>query len=146
MTVPLLGLVSIAAMAAPEAASAVYARTSSVRFTTPNAGARTTSKVTFTVEVANFEIDAQDVGEAKEGHTGHLHFCMDNGKCDYAKYSGANDKLAELLGTAGKYSPAVAPTITYANLPNGRHTLVAVLVNNDYSPAGPSASVTFTVA
>jgi hypothetical protein len=72
---------------------------------------------TFTVELRNFEIDAKDVGEIKSAHMGHLRFSMDNGKYDYPRYSGANGKLAVMLGTAGKYSPAVSPTITYSNLP-----------------------------
>ena len=38
------------------------------------------------------------------------------------------------------------PTITYSNLPKGKHTLVVILANNDHSPLGPNASVTFTVS
>ena len=120
--------------------------TSSVGFVTPEEGATTKPEVTFTVELRNFEIDANDVGDMKETHKGHLHFSMDNGQYDYPEYSGANGKLAMMLGTAGRYSPAVAPTITYANLPRGTHTLVVMLANNDCAPAGPKASVTFTVA
>lgn len=116
-----------------------------VEFVTPKAGATTGPKVTFAVELRDFDVDATDVGEMKEAQTGHLHFSMDNGVFDYPKYSGANGELAEMLGTAGKYSPAVAPTITYANLPKGEHTLVVMLAWNDHSPAGPRASVTFTV-
>jgi hypothetical protein len=101
----------------------------------PNPGATTKSKVTFTVELKNLEIEANDVGEMKEADKGHLHFSTDKGRYDYPKYS----------GTAGKYSPAVSPTITYADLPKGKHTLVAMLANNDSSPAGPKASITFTV-
>jgi hypothetical protein len=83
--------------------------TSGVEFVTPMPGVETTSKVTFTVELRNFELDAKDVG--------------------------VNGKLAEVLGTAGKYSPAVMPTITYSNLPKGEHTLVVMLANNDESLA-----------
>jgi hypothetical protein len=145
VTTLLLSLVLIAARSIPAVVSAAYSRTSSVMFVTPREGARTKSRVTFTVELRNFEIDAKDVGEMKSAHMGHLHFSMDNGKYDYPKYSGANGKLAVMLGTAGKYSPAAAPTITYANLPKGEHTLVVMLANNDHSLAGPQASVTFTV-
>jgi hypothetical protein len=119
--------------------------TSGVEFVTPMPGVETTSKVTFTVELRNFELDAKDVGEMKAPQMGHLHFSMDKGKYDHPKYSGVNGKLAEVLGTAGKYSPAVMPTITYSNLPKGEHTLVVMLANNDESLAGPQASVTFTV-
>jgi hypothetical protein len=112
---------------------------------TPKTGATTESKITFTVELRDFTIDAKDVGEVVKPQMGHLHFSMDNGTYDHPRYSGANGQLALMLGTAGKYSPAVEPTITYANLPKGKHTLVVMLVNNDHSQAGPQASVTFTV-
>jgi hypothetical protein len=119
--------------------------TSSVEFVKPEAGATTRSEVTFSVELRNFEIDAKDVGEMRDARIGHLHFSMDDGRYDYPAYSGVNGKLAAMLGTAGEYSPAVAPTITYANLPKGEHRLDVILANNDQSPAGPRASVTFTV-
>jgi len=140
----LLGLVVVAAMAVPAVASAGYV-TSSVKFVTPKQGASTKSKVTFTVKLRNFKLDAKDVGKMKKPNMGHLHFSMDKGKYDHPKYSGANGKLAVMLGTAGKYSPAVTPTITYANLPKGKHTLVVMLANNDHSLAGPKASISFTV-
>jgi hypothetical protein len=144
MTKLLFGLALVAAMAIPAAASAGYV-TSDVKFVTPKRGATTKSKVTFTVKLRNFKLDANDVGKMKKPNMGHLHFSMDKGKYDHPKYSGANGRLALMLGTAGKYSPAVTPTITYANLPKGKHTLVVMLANNDHSPAGPKASITFTV-
>ncbi len=49
------------------------------------------------------------------------------------------------LGIAGKYSPSVTPTITYRSLPKGKHTLVAILANNDHSAVGPKATISFTV-
>ena len=90
-------------------------------------------------------LDPKDVGKQKKPNTGHLHFQMDGGKFDYPRYSGANGKLAVTLGIAGKYSPAVLPTITYRHLPPGKHRLVVFLANNDHSPVGASASVRFTV-
>lgn len=144
MTKLLLGLTLLAAMAIPAVASGGYAN-SSVKFVTPKAGATTKSKVTFAVKLRNFKLDARDVGKMKRANMGHLHFSMDRGKYDHPKYSGANGKLAVMLGTAGKYSPAVTPGITYTNLPKGKHTLVVMLANNDHSLAGPKASVTFTV-
>lgn len=117
----------------------------SVKFTTPKANAVTGSKVTFTVKLTNFRIDAKNVGKANRAGRGHLHFAMDNGKYDYAKYSGANGKLAAQLGIAGKYSPAVLPTITYRNLPQGKHTLTLFLVNNDHSNNSAKATLRFTV-
>ena len=131
--------------AALVASSALAAGRPAVRFTTPKAGATTGSNVTFTVKLTNFKLDAKDVGKQKKANTGHLHFQMDGGKFDYPKYSGPNGKLAVKLGIAGKYSPSVAPTITYRHLPPGKHTLVVFLANNDHSPVGKQASVTFTV-
>jgi hypothetical protein len=117
----------------------------SIAFVTPKAGAVTGSSVTFTVKVTNFKLDAEAVGKQKKANTGHLHFQMDHGKFDFPKYSGANGKLAVKLGIAGKYSPSVAPSIKYSHLPAGKHTLVVFLANNDHSPVGPKASVSFTV-
>jgi hypothetical protein len=101
--------------------------------------------VTATVDLTNFQIDAADVGKGNIAGKGHLHFSLDGGKYDHAKYSGANGKLAEQLGTDGQYSPSTTPTITYKGLPPGEHTLKVDLVNNDHSPIGASDSVTFTV-
>jgi len=66
---------------------------------------------------------------------------MDGGKYDTAQYAGANGKLAVRLGIAGRYSPAVTPTITYTRLPPGKYVLVASLANNDLSDTGVHARV-----
>lgn len=126
-------------------AAALAAGAPSVAFVTPKAGAVTGSTVTFTVKLTNFKLDANAVGKQKKANTGHLHFQMDHGKFDYPKYSGANGKLAVTLGIAGKYSPSVTPSIKYSHLPAGKHTLVVFLANNDHSPVGPKATVSFTV-
>ncbi len=118
---------SVAALAAATlvAGSAVAlgssSAASSVRFVTPKAGAVTKSKATFTVKISNFKINAAAVGKSPKAGQGHLHFQMDKGKFDFPKYSGANGQLAVKLGVAGTYSPAVKPTITYRNLPKGKH-------------------------
>jgi hypothetical protein len=83
----------------------------SVSFVTPKAMATTGSTVTFKVRLANFALDAKDVGKTKKAGLGHLHFAMDRGKFDYPRYSGPNGTLAKQLGIAGAYSPAVTPTI-----------------------------------
>jgi hypothetical protein len=70
---------------------------------------------------------------------------MDGGKYDHAQYSGPNGKLAEQLGVDGKYSPALAPTITYTNLPPGKHKLEVYLANNNHTPTGVEAETEFTV-
>ena len=125
--------------------AALAAGTPSVSFVKPKAGATTGSTVTFVVKLTNFKLDPKDVGKQKKPNTGHLHFQMDGGKFDFPKYSGANGTLAVKLGIAGKYSPSVLPNITYRHLPAGKHKLVVFLANNDHSPVGVSASVTFTV-
>jgi hypothetical protein len=141
----LAGILALAAVALLAVSVASAGSMSSVRFVTPKAGAATGSTVTFKVALSHFKIDAADVGKANKADNGHLHFSMDKGKYDYTKYSGPNGALAAKLGIAGKYSPSVAPTITYKNLPKGKHTLVVFLVNNDHSNLGPKSSLAFTV-
>lgn len=141
----LAGFLALALAALVAVSVAGASSMSSVRFVTPKAGASTTSKVTFKVALSHFTIDAANVGKSNSADHGHLHFSMDKGKYDYAKYSGANGALAAKLGIAGKYSPSVAPTITYKNLPKGAHSLTVFLVNNDHSNLGPKATVRFTV-
>ena len=117
-----------------------------VTLTSPGEGESIGSKFTAKVDLAGFKLDPKDVGKKAEDGHGHLHFSLDGGKYDSAKYSGANGKLAEQLGTDGKYSPSVAPQITYSGIPAGKHTLVVDLANNDHSDTGDKAEVTFTVA
>ena len=116
-----------------------------VAFKSPKQNAKLGKIVTATVKLTNFKLDPQDVGKAPKPGKGHLHFSMDGGKFDQPKYSGANGKLAKKLGVNGKYSPSVAPKITYKGLPKGKHTLKVNLANNDHSNAGATASVKFTV-
>ena len=129
-----------AATAKDEAASAPK-----VAFTSPGAGDSVGSRFTAKVDIAGFQIDAKDVGKKAVDGRGHLHFSLDGGKYDSAKYSGANGKLAEQLGTDGKYSPSVTPEITYEGIPAGKHTLEVDLANNDHSDSGQTAKVSFTV-
>jgi hypothetical protein len=116
-----------------------------VAFEEPKPNAKVKSKFTAAVTLSNFEVDAKDVGKQPKLGKGHLHFSLDGGKFDFAKYSGENGKLAKKLGVAGKYSPAVEPKITYQDIPKGKHTLKVELANNDHSPAGATASASFTV-
>jgi hypothetical protein len=143
-----LALATVAAIATSAlmlGPSALAGGMSSVKFVTPTQGSTKGSTVTATVKLTDFKLDAKDVGKMKAAHMGHLHFQMDGGKYDYPKYSGANGRLAAKLGIAGKYSPSVTPSITYMHLPKGKHTLVVFLANNDHSPVGPKATVSFTV-
>ena len=138
-------LTLVLGLAAVVASSALAAGRPAVTFVKPKPGWMGGSTAIFTVKLTNFTLDPQDVGKRNKPNKGHLHFQMDGGKYDYPKYSGANGKLAVKLGIAGKYSPAVTPSITYKHLPAGKHTLVVFLANNDHSPVGASASVRFTV-
>src|SRR5690242_9356493 len=114
---PLQWMSLAAVVAAALVPAAVAAGKPSVAFVSPSAGATTSSTVRFTVRLANFELDPEDVGKRNRSHRGHLHFQMDGGKFDFPKYSGANGVLAAKLGIAGKYSPSVTPSITYRHLP-----------------------------
>ena len=116
-----------------------------VSFTSPSDGAAVGSTFTAKIDIADFELDAASVGKKSAEGRGHLHFSLDGGKFDNAKFSGANGKLAEQLGTDGKYSPSVTPQITYTGIPAGEHTLVVDLANNDHSDQGQKATTTFTV-
>jgi hypothetical protein len=128
-----------AAEATPEAPQ------SEVAFAAPTDGQTVSGPVKVSVDVSGFEIDPENVGKQPEAGTGHLHFTMDGGKFDKPKYSGPNGELAVKLGVDGKYSPAVAPEITYRKLPPGEHTLEVHLANNDHSDTGTQAETTFTV-
>lgn len=116
-----------------------------VSFVSPKGGATGGSTVNAKVKLANFELAPGQVGKGAKQGQGHLHFLLDNGKYDYPKYSGANGKLAVTLGVQGKYSPSVTPSITYKNVPAGKHKLEVYLANNDHTNTGVEQSVSFTV-
>jgi hypothetical protein len=116
-----------------------------VKLVAPKDGASVRGDVKATVELSNFKIAPQAVGKAPRPGEGHLHFKMDEGKYDYPKYSGKNGLIAKKLGVTGHYSPALAPTITYKNLPPGKHVLEVYLANNNHTDVGVEAKVKFTV-
>ncbi len=117
----------------------------SVSFDAPRQAASLDGTFTASVQLDDFEIAADQVGKDRKEGEGHLHFSLDGGKFDRAKYSGANGKLAEQLGVAGKYSPSTTPSITYKDISPGEHTLRVELANNDHSSTGKSATTTFNV-
>jgi len=116
-----------------------------VRFTSPAAGATLSGPVTARVAVEGFTLSGASVGQAARAGEGHLHFSLDGGRYDLARYSGANGRLAAKLGVAGRYSPSVTPSITYSGLPAGPHTLKVSLANNDHTDTGAGATVSFVV-
>jgi len=125
--------------------AATTAGSPAIAIVSPADGSSVSQPVTLKAELTDFRINGADVGKPPKAGEGHLHWEMDGGKYDLPKYSGANGALAVKLGVQGKYSPSVTPTITYKNLPAGKHTLVVYLANNDHSEAGPKATTTFTV-
>jgi hypothetical protein len=116
-----------------------------VAFKKPKPNSKVGSKFTAVITLSNFTLDPKDVGKAPQLGKGHVHFSLDGGKYDFPKYSGENGKLAKKLGVTGKYSPSVTEEITYKGIPKGKHTLKVELANNDHSPAGASATDSFTV-
>jgi hypothetical protein len=118
---------------------------SKVEFVAPKEDAKEPSTVKIKVKLKDFKIDASQIGKSPQPGVGHLHFAMDGGKYDNSKYSGPNGKLAEQLGVDGKYSPAIQPTITYTNLPPGKHEVEVYLANNNHTPTGVEDETEFTV-
>jgi len=137
LTTLVAGAAAAAAVLVPVASAATPSATLSE--------AQMGNKVVLTANLANFTIDAKDVGMKNMAGMGHLHFQVDGGKYDYPKYSGPNGQLAAKLGIAGKYSPSVTPSVTYTGLPKGQHTAMVFIVNNDHSNTGASAKLVFTV-
>jgi NitT/TauT family transport system substrate-binding protein len=116
-----------------------------LRFVRPKNGSVTPKHVTFRVSAQNIKLVASEIGKANVASHGYLQFAMDGGKFDTPRYSGPNGRLAATMRVAGKYSPSAVRYITYRNLPRGKHRLVARLANNDGTPIGPVAKLTFTV-
>jgi hypothetical protein len=127
------------------AAPAPAAPKGSVRFVAPQNGAATGSTLHAKVALKNFRISAVSVGQAPRPGVGHLHFIMDGGKFDHPRYSGKNGLLGKKLGVTGKYSPALAPGITYTHLPAGKHVLEVDLANNNHTNVGVDAKLDFRV-
>ena len=88
-----------------------------VAFTGPKPNAKVKRKFTVKVKVTNFKLAPKAVGKAPQPGKGHIHFSLDGGKYDFPRYSAPNGKLADKYGTAGKYSEAFKPTITYRKIP-----------------------------
>jgi hypothetical protein len=69
----------------------------------------------------------------------HLHFQLDAGRYDTPEHS--DSALMEFEKSAGSYSGAVVPRVTYRGLAPGSHVLRVELVHNDHEPtAGVSAA------
>ena len=126
------------------AASTHSAGPASVTIASPRQGSAVGPKVRVVVKVSGFRIDGSYQGEPRSD-VGHLHFSMDNGSFDFPRYSGKNGHDAAKWGTQGRFSPAFAPTITYDNLPPGRHTLRVALANSAHLETDVHASVSFRV-
>ena len=116
-----------------------------VAFVAPHAGQSEKSTVSVRVHLKHFVLDPAAVGTSPRPGHGHLHFELDGGKFDTARYSGPNGALAAKLGVSGMYSPSVTPRITYRHLPAGRHKLDVYLANNNHTRTGVEAETTFVV-
>jgi hypothetical protein len=117
----------------------------SVSFVDPKEGATISQPVHVRVLVRGFKLDPAGLDKAPRRGRGELLFRMDGGRFDTPRYAGANGNLAQRLGIAGKFSPALSPEITYRDLPRGRHTLLVFLANNDLSQTGVQAQLVFSV-
>jgi hypothetical protein len=128
-----------------------------VEIISPRNGARQTSHAAVVkVEVENFQLAPRQFGGEPQLGEGHLRFslkrvpdCVDPKKLqdainspvgkgrlvgksfDYAGYAGSNGALAELIGSAGSYSPATRPEIYYHGLPPGFYRLIVNLAQNN---------------
>ena len=127
---------------APQSSDAPKAK---VAFVTPKDGSTVGDKFTAKVKLKNFEIDPNGVGKSPVAGKGHLHFQLDGGQFDVPKYSGENGKLAKQLGVDGKYSPSLTQSITYDQVPPGKHKLEVYLANNNHTDTGVEAETEFTV-
>ncbi|HXQ88450.1 MAG TPA: hypothetical protein VN733_02315, partial [Solirubrobacterales bacterium] len=131
-----------------------------VEIISPRNGARQTSHAAVVkVEVESFQLAPRRFGGEPQLGEGHLRFslkrvpdCVDPKKLsdainspvgqgrlvgrsfDYAAYAGPNGALAELIGSAGSYSPATRPEIYYQGLPPGLYRLIVNLAQNSGLP------------
>jgi hypothetical protein len=119
----------------------------SVAFVVPKSGSTTGATVRARVRLTNFELEPGAVGEKPEPGHGHLRFALDGGRYDRPPWSprAAAGPLASKLHSAGKYTPAVTPSVTYRRIPKGRHRLLVFLSNNDGTNTDIGATTIFTV-
>jgi hypothetical protein len=127
-----------------------------ISIVSPRNGARQTSHaVVVKVAVENFRLAPHQFGREPQLGEGHIRYslnrvpdCVDpakllrainskigNGRLvghsfDYPRYAGPNGLLAELIETAGSYSPGTRPVIFYHDLPPGFYRIIVVLAQN----------------
>ncbi len=142
-----------------------------VEIVSPRNGARQTSHaVVVKVAIGNFHLAPRQFGGEPQLGEGHIRFslnrvpdCVDpvkllhainspigNGRLvgasfDYPQYSGPNGLLAERIGSAGSYSPATRPEISYHGLPPGFYRLVVNLAQNSGAPTAFHAVTNFQI-
>lgn len=143
----------------------------SVQVISPRNGARQASHaVVVKVKLENFRLAPDHFGGEPQLGEGHIRFglnrvpdCVDpvklqravespfgNGRLvgksfDFPRFSGPNGILAELIGSAGSYSPATRPEIYYQGLQAGFYRLVITLAQNDGSTTPFHAVTNFQV-
>ena len=135
--------VTIAAASTPPATTPPAAATSTVKITSPTAGATVPAgTVSVSVDIANFQI--QPPGGANAAGVGHIHYYRDVAPpTDPTK--GAVTP-ADAIGVT--YKAVQTTTATWDNVTAGPHTFSVELVNNDHKPFTPpiTATVSVTVA
>jgi hypothetical protein len=116
----------------------------SLAFTGITEGQTVGRRTTFRVRLANFTISPSPTPTRLVPGQGFLHFAMDGGAFDVPAHS-ANGAQAVRAGTQGRYSPVQGTSLTYFNLPPGRHTLTVSLADNFHAEIGVSVSLSVTV-
>lgn len=143
----------------------------SIEIVSPRNGARQTSHaVVVKATVRNFRLAPRQFGRDPQLGEGHIRFslnrvpdCVDPVKLlhaiespigkgrlvgasfDYPRYAGPNGVLAELIGTAGSYSPATRPEIFYRDLPPGFYRLIVNLAQNSGATTSVHAVTNFQI-
>jgi hypothetical protein len=170
-TVAILALGGGKEAAPAQAAEPAVPGEPSVTVISPRNGARQKStSVVVKVRVRNFQLAPRDFGGEPLLGEGHIRFglnrvpdCVDpvklqraidspfgNGRLvgasfDFPEFSGPNGVLAELIGSAGSYSPATRPEIYYHDLKPGFYRLIVNLAQNDGSTTPFHAVTNFQI-
>lgn len=85
------------------------------------------NKVPILFNVENFEIVDYSVNKTPTAGQGHIHVWLDDAK-----------------PTAETAAKIIEDTYTFSDIPYGKHTLTAELVNNNHQPLNPPQKVTVT--
>jgi hypothetical protein len=139
-----LGLLGALVLSAPGGAGTEKTPRPRVAFV---ASSQTGPDRTFSVRLSSFRLTTAGLGKRATRGRGHIHFALDGGRFDRSPHVTVTGALAkEATAARGRYTPSARPRITYRGLPQGRHTLVATLVDSLHRRVGTPARTAFTVA